>query len=676
MAALSKFLKRPRKQDSEIEQFRSLMEVPSTFEDGFNFKTFLGALFIGLIMIPGALYMELLAGNINVGPAAQWVTIILFIEAARRAQQNLKKAEIFILFFMAGIAVHIPFHETLLWNQFYRTSEAAYAMGIANDVPTWYAPTPEGSSYDTRSFFQSKWLVVILLVGMKILIGQISQVILGYGLFKLTSDIERLPFPLATVGAQGVLSLAEDTSERKDNDTSWRWRVFSIGGALGMGFGFIYLGITTLSTIFATQPIMILPQPWVDLTTDTASILPAVATGFSFDLSHIIIGMVLPFWAMVGSFIGVVVTFIANPILYRFQILQEWKPGDGTVDTLFLNNVDVYLSFNIGISAAVALVGIAQCVAIFRKNPLKNIQQDVPEGRLDQRAQTPIGRGDIKAWIILSVYLAVTVFWILVCGYLIDWHTQVMAVLIFLGFFYTPLLGYVTARLEGLAGQVVEIPMIKEAMFILSGYSGVAVWFLPMPAISMVGLGQITVRYRECELTGTSFKSLWKATLLLYPIILVCQVFFASFIWSLAEVPSARYPFAEEYWDLDAKNRSIVFSATLGDYSTFEQAFSWTTVGVGASMGLGLFAVMRLVQAPIFLTYGVVKGLNQSMPHIILPNFIGALIGRYYFQRKLGLKWRQYIPVVAAGFFCGYGLITMVSIGLTFLSRAAIQFAF
>jgi len=38
------------------------------------------------------------------------------------------------------------------------------------------------------------------------------------------------------------------------------------------------------------------------------------------------------------------------------------------------------------------------------------------------------------------------------------------------------------------------------------------------------------------------------------------------------------------------------------------------------------------------------------------------LIGRYYFQKRLGLRWRQYIPVVAAGFACGMGLITTVGV--------------
>ena len=33
---------------------------------------------------------------------------------------------------------------------------------------------------------------------------------------------------------------------------------------------------------------------------------------------------------------------------------------------------------------------------------------------------------------------------------------------------------------------------------------------------------------------------------------------------------------------------------------------------------------------------------------------------------RLGLRWRQYIPVVAAGFSCGMGLIGTLGIGFTF----------
>ncbi|MDP6507391.1 MAG: peptide transporter, partial [Planctomycetota bacterium] len=89
--------------DKELEEFRSAMEVPSTFEEGFSWSSLLGAFFIAMLMVPGSIYMGLLAGH-GIGPAAQWVTVILFIEVAKRAQRNLRRSEIFVLFFMAGAA--------------------------------------------------------------------------------------------------------------------------------------------------------------------------------------------------------------------------------------------------------------------------------------------------------------------------------------------------------------------------------------------------------------------------------------------------------------------------------------------------------------------------------------------------------------------------------------------
>ena len=89
-----------------------------------------------------------------------------------------------------------------------------------------------------------------------------------------------------------------------------------------------------------------------------------------------------------------------------------------------------------------------------------------------------------------------------------------------------------------------------------------------------------------------------------------------------------------------------------------------------------LFSGLSWVGAPIFLVYGVVRGLGQSLPHFIIPQMLGALIGRFYFQKRLGLKWRQYIPVVAAGFACGMGLVTTLGIGVMFMSKAVIQLPF
>lgn len=659
--------------DKELEEFRQVMEVPSTFEDGFNWTSLLGAVFVALLMVPGAIYMGLLAGIDSIGSASQWVTVILFIEVAKRAQKNLKRAEIFVLFFMAGSAMGLPFNG-LLWNQFFIRSDAAIATGIAADLPIWFAPAVDSASYSLRTFFHLDWLPVIGMVIFGTFFGTLSSTILGYGLFRVASDIEKLPFPMAPIGAQGVMALAEDADEKdlQQSEGKWRWRVFSIGGALGLAFGAVYLLLPTLTGALTGEPITVFPIPFSDFTPQTGNYLSAVATGISWDFGNIIFGMVLPFFAMVGAFVGLLSTFVLNPVLYNVGILKSWTPGENTISTLYLNNIDFYFSFQIGIAIAIAVGGLWQVFKSLRAARMARQESSATLPRPSAGA-VPEGRGDIQTWLILLVYFAVTITYILVSGWLIDWHRGVMIVLFFLGFVYTPLISYVTARLEGMVGQVVEVPFIREAALILSGYSGVAVWFLPIP---MANYGSMTVFYRQCELTGTKFTGIWKTQVVLFPIILISSIFFMNFIWSLNEVPSAVYPFADEMWKLHAENACIMFSSTLGEYSIFEDAFRFVYIAAGTAFGGILFGVMSLLGAPVLLTYGVVRGLGQTTPHAVIPQFIGALIGRYYFKRKLGLRWRQYIPVVSAGFACGMGLITTVGVGITFLSKAALPLPF
>ena len=73
------------------------------------------------------------------------------------------------------------------------------------------------------------------------------------------------------------------------------------------------------------------------------------------------------------------------------------------------------------------------------------------------------------------------------------------------------------------------------------------------------------------------------------------------------------------------------------------------------------------------MVYGVIRGLDQSTPEVILPQFIGALLGKHYFAKKFGTMWPQYRVVFFAGYSCGVGLIAMLSLGLVFMSKAVFQ---
>ena len=82
-------------EDKELQEFRDLMTPPDEFESGFGWRTVLMALFVGLLMVPAQMYMNLVAG-MDLGGAAQWVTVILYVEVSRRAFMRLKRPEIFV----------------------------------------------------------------------------------------------------------------------------------------------------------------------------------------------------------------------------------------------------------------------------------------------------------------------------------------------------------------------------------------------------------------------------------------------------------------------------------------------------------------------------------------------------------------------------------------------------
>ena len=303
-------------EDKELKEYRDLLATPDHFEEGFDWKAVVGAIFIGFLMMPGSMYLQLVIGT-GIGPAARWVTIILFAEIARRSYTDLKQQEIFILYYMAGAALASPF-QGLLWSQYLVQSDAAKMLGLTEYIPLWVEPASDSTSLVERTFFHRDWMIpILLLVGSQI-IQRIDHFGLGYALYRITSDVEKLPFPMAPVGALGTMALAESTEDRQKG---WKWRVFSIGGVIGLLFGGVYVLLPTVSGLIFTEPIQLIPIPWIELTRRTEEILPAVATGIQLDLGLLFVGMVLPFWAVIGGLIGLIITFIANPILYHHGIL-------------------------------------------------------------------------------------------------------------------------------------------------------------------------------------------------------------------------------------------------------------------------------------------------------------------------------------------------------------------
>lgn len=776
----------------------------SPFEDGFSWRTVIGALFVGLVMLPGAIYMGLISGH-SIAGAAEWVTIILFIEIGKRSFIKLKKQEIILLFWVAagllaagatfGSGVQLfggPFGSKI-WDQFLIQSPQAEGFGIADKIPWWFVPD-DPRILASRSFFHWEWAVPVALLILHVFLSYALMLSLGYSLYRLTNDIERLEFPLAPVNAGGATALAEASG----NKETWRWRVFSIGAMIGVGFGAIYLGVPTITGVLASQPIMLLPIPFADWTAAIGNTLPSALLGIVPDLALVLVGFVLPMPVVIGTFIGSISLYvIGNPILQRMGVLTGWEPGLDVRNTDILAKLDLWISVGIGMAIFVALLGILsvarQFIVLRRRKGLQDTQHQAYLESIKGRGQFPLG---LSMLIVAGCTISYVLFTKMLVPSFPTW------ILLVFGFVVSPLVSYVQARMIGITGSAtgVSFPYIREGTFILSGYRGIDVWFAPLPLYMWGGGAQ---QFKQLELTRSKFKGLIKAQAMAAVIMLICSFFFWSLIWSLAPIPSESYPYVQKMWPYFATNQSLWVSSTLAsdkietEEGTFEVnpleeavAKRWPdldkpdidrkTVGLSAAfidatrfapdsapdlrgrivleklpveadpvppqdpavvlwviagktpvpaeqqqlarlasqrprqywiaahtaesmtgqvpagtsvrleprrsflkeaitmqkVGSGflaagvVFAVTQALHLPAGVFYGFVGG-QAVWPHYVIPQMIGALLGRYWLRRKFGEQtWKAYTPILLAGYACGSGLIAMLSIGFALLAKA------
>src|SRR6185295_2551349 len=199
-------------------------------------------------------------------------------------------------------------------------------------------------------------------------------------------------------------------------------------------------------------------------------------------------------------------------------------------------------------------------------------------------------------------------------------------------------------------GMTVQVPFVREATFMFSGYRGAAIWFTPFPAYNY---GPQSLYFRTTELTGTKITSMVKSELFIFPIVLVTTIIFSQLIWRIAPVPSSAFPNAQKMWELTAYRQALIYSSTMpgGEHGPFFEAFQPMLIVIGLAIALALYGGLSWLGLPVLLVYGIIRGLDQATPDVILPQFIGALVGRYYFAKKFGTDWPRYRVV----FFAGYG---------------------
>ena len=195
-------------------------------------------------------------------------------------------------------------------------------------------------------------------------------------------------------------------------------------------------------------------------------------------------------------------------------------------------------------------------------------------------------------------------------------------------------------------------------------------WLAPIPIDNMGGAAQ---EFRTHELTGTNFWSYVKSTCLIVPLSFILSFIFWAFIWKSGAIPSDMFPYAQKMWELQAKNTVLLYSATLdtgGAQPLFFQALKPAIIGGSFAFSIVAFIIMSIFKLPIMAIYGFVQGVG-GMPHAFVPIVMGALLGKFYFRRKLGQKrFLEMMPVLAAGYGTGVGLIALIGVAINLIVSA------
>ncbi|MEE2658946.1 MAG: hypothetical protein VX733_10605 [Candidatus Latescibacterota bacterium] len=593
MSEESRRAKRSR-QYEEINEYRDLLQAPNEFEHGFTKKTVIGVLFIAFIMTPGQLYLSLTTG-LGIGDAAQWVTVILFLEIAKRSFTTLRRQEIFLLTYAASQLIARAQSQTfqeLIFRQYFVASQEAQQFGLTEKLANlkfmgrgWYTPPLDSPALIERTFFHPDWVLPIALLVVGIVVSKITWFTSGYVLFRLVSDRERLPFPTAPQQALGAMALAEESGSEEQ---TWKWPCFTIGGAIGLVFGLIYVAVPALTETFSGTRVVILPNPFADLTPILGRFLGGTPIAIPFTLSPIFVGLLAPFWGIMGGFAGVLSFITISPILHHFGMMPRWVPGMGAVQTQITAGVDFWSPFAMGVTLSLALISIIQVVRAGRERMQDQAfeaqqgqeghQRDGDECRHPEchnQAQvrgycmTHLNRGDFPLWVCITLFFIGAAYPIVLAKTLFPTliTTGILLLIVLMAFVYAPLMSFVSARLDGLLGRNIQIPHLHEATVFLTGYRGVEIWFVPLAGSDFGGNAEV---FRVIELTGMRFTSLLKAELVMVPIVLGGSLLYWSFLWRLAPIPSDAYPYVQTFWPAMAFNSAVRYSAT--QYSLLYEA--------------------------------------------------------------------------------------------------------
>jgi hypothetical protein len=622
-------------------------EVLPRYKRGLTWRSLLGLIYITFVFQAAFAYMHLMTGSTPSLGAVQWATILLFVElAAVFAGVRLTLQEAVIIYLASGQTIKYWWflapttgnlsHPGWIYQLYLRHSPVAKALGIAEKIPWFYAPTsPE--PWIMRTFLHPEWSIVAMWTMVYFLEALFADLAMSTLTYNVYAVVEKLPFPL-------VDPVVDTTKAMVERD--WRKTgVLAATALASMAYAFVLYTLPLIGRVFWNVSISVIPIPWIDWNSYIQTVLPGSSLGIATDLSVYATGFIIPFQAALGLLIGsIAIQIVGNHLLvsqgwtgfareytYGMPIQTIWERT-----TLWAWTMPI-----VGFTLAVGIVPLL----LHRELIVKAVMA------LKKVKESAVG---ISLPVIIGLFLSFS----LALAFLDYWLAPDIPlwVYILLNAIWPFFLLLISVRGEGL-GVSVGIPYVRELTLKAVGYTGIDAWFVPVYLPSSWVSGFVT-----CDRTETSQKDYIIAMFIIFPLALIFGFITMQSLWSLAPIPSHVYPGVLYSWPVMATIQSIFISPIAGEFFRVERMIYGLVAGVALYIlgdRLGFTA----------LVVGIAGGIGSAIPGA-LATFIGAVVGRVV-MRLVGREWwMTYRGIIFAGVLLGEGLIVTVGTGLAIIMKS------
>lgn len=625
-----------------------VVEAEQEFKGGFSRITIITILYSALVLIPIVIFSTLYSGA-GIAGAAPYIMIIIITQmSVLLGRKPFTRQEVLVAYVATSVsATYTGMGVYAIFNTYMRS---APGIKIASFIPEWAAVQLTSPAYPARTLLHPDWIPFIIVNMGTTVLWYVANMSLGLIAGQLYYDVEKLPFPMAVVGAEGVITL----SEREEKRMKY-FILFLIPGAVLSAL--IYALPMVSGAITRRTGITLIPVPWSDLTIFVDAVLPGSVFGISTDPLAFAMGFIIPWEICVAMLTGAVaVSMIGNFVLYGLGYLPRVYRGMSIAMNYTYAYLDFWASPIIGLAIAAALTPIA-----LHRETLAGLLRSMRGLTASQRSM-----GYVSPLRLLILYIACSLGTVLVTLYLCPGFIPYAPITIIMGIIWPFIFVMAQARGMAVSGVPLNIPYIWEGILGMIPYNGVDIWFAPLYTSRIVGIGSPTAEwagtYVIARLTQTKISDVIKAWFIALPITWAMVWLFTSAFWTLAPIPSMFYPFTAQTWPMNAAITDLYMS------KTFTTALNPLLIGGTALIGVLAYIASGLLKFPNFIM-GFVLGASGYIPGPV-SIFIGALLNRFLLTRFLGEEWNKYKAAAVAGLTCGEGLIIGLSALFTVISNS------